>query len=202
MNSPFNYIDPFGTEGFWKGVGDFFEGVGGKVHKLFGNGDDMHISRANKITVGISAPVTVIAGSVAALAGGGAAAIGTGVRTAGAGIARAWGWLAGSGGAIVQLGQKLDYFFGKATGNEHNIERSQSMLRQLERIGLPDTAASRQFLAEHLGKVAGDASNVLCRQENGRVIKESLLMGPNGSAKLETVWEGTKLITGKFLGGK
>jgi hypothetical protein len=33
-------------------------------------------------------------------------------------------------------------------------------------------------------------------QANGRVLKESLLMGPGGKAvKLQTIWEGNKLIT-------
>lgn len=37
---------------------------------------------------------------------------------------------------------KLDYFLGKDTGSQHNIDRSQGMLRQLESIGLPDTPAT------------------------------------------------------------
>ena len=39
-------------------------------------------------------------------------------------------------------------------------------------------------------------------QEGGRCVREILIMGPNGGAKLETIWEGVKLITVKIIGGK
>jgi hypothetical protein len=98
----------------------------------------------------------------------------------------------------VNLGRKLDYILGKATGSSHNIQRSQSMLRELERVGLPDSPATRQYLTEHLTQVARQAGGIT--QANGRVVKESLLMGPGGaSVKLKTVWEGTKLITVEVL---
>ena len=32
-------------------------------------------------------------------------------------------------------------------------------------------------------------------QENGRIMKESLLTGPNGVAKMQSVWDGDRLIT-------
>ena len=47
-------------------------------------------------------------------------------------------------GTIPELGNKLDFLFGQATGSEHNIQRSQSMLRDLEGIGLSDTPEVRQ----------------------------------------------------------
>jgi RHS repeat-associated protein len=100
---------------------------------------------------------------------------------------------------VAQLGSKLEYFFGKATGSLHNIDRSKSMLAQLERIGLHDTPASRQYFTEHLTTVLNNPSSI-AMQSNGRVVRESLLTGPNGCVKLETVWEGSKLITGKILG--
>jgi len=100
-----------------------------------------------------------------------------------------------------QLGQKLEYFLGNATGNAHNIQRSTGMLRQLESVGLHDTLATRQYLTEHLSSVVNNANNIVRTQANGTVVRESLLMGPNGGMKFETVWDGTKLITGKLLGG-
>jgi hypothetical protein len=99
------------------------------------------------------------------------------------------------------LGNKLEYFFGRATGSVHNVERSVAMLKQLERIGLPDTPVSRQYLQEHLADVLNNPANVARVQENGRVVRESLLMGPRGGLKFETIWEGDKLITGNFFGG-
>ena len=101
----------------------------------------------------------------------------------------------------VNLGRKLDYILGKATGSVKNVQRSQSMLREMERAGLPDSPATRQYLTEHLTQVARQSGGIT--QANGRVVKESLLMGPGGKAvKLETIWEGTKLITIKALSPK
>jgi len=76
------------------------------------------------------------------------------------------------------------------------------MFRQLSSIGLHDTPATRKYLTDHLHAVASTASNIARTQANGRVVRESFLMGPNGSVKLETVWEGNKLITGQIFGGK
>jgi RHS repeat-associated protein len=100
-----------------------------------------------------------------------------------------------------QLGQKLEYFLGNATGSAHNIERTRELAQQLQRIGLPDTAGTRQFLVEHLTEVMNNPNNVSLVQQNGRIVKESLLMGPIGGAKLQTVWDASKLITGNIFGG-
>ncbi|MGJ4945582.1 RHS repeat-associated core domain-containing protein [Bradyrhizobium sp. HKCCYLS1011] len=105
-------------------------------------------------------------------------------------------------GIVPNLGRKLDFFLGKATGNAHNIDRSTGMLRQLRDIGLDDTAATRQYLADHLRGVVNDASNIARTQADGRVVRESLLTGPDGALKLESVWEGDKLITGRLYGGR
>lgn len=101
-----------------------------------------------------------------------------------------------------ELGKKLDYFLGRATGNSHNVDRSRQMLGQLERIGLPDTPATRQQLAEHLTGVLHDPSNIAHTQVNGRIVRESLLTGPRGVVKFETVWDGNRLITGNIFGGQ
>jgi RHS repeat-associated protein len=112
------------------------------------------------------------------------------------------GWwsarVASRGGA--QIGSKLEYIFGKATGSAHNIERSTGMLRQLESVGIFDNAAGRALLKNHLEAAYSSAKAVL--QSNGRYLRESLLMGPNGGLKVESIWEGTKLITVKLIGGK
>ena len=100
----------------------------------------------------------------------------------------------------AEIGKKLDYFLGKATGNQHNIDRSTSMLRQLESIGLPDNVVTRQYLLQHLKNAYADPSNIIRVQENGRVIRETLLTGPQGVVKLETIWDGNRLITGEIYG--
>ncbi len=102
----------------------------------------------------------------------------------------------------VELGHKLDYVFGKATGNAHNIERAQSMLRQLESVGLFDNKHSRFYLTSHFKEVERRSDNILSTQSNGRVVRESLIMGPQGGLKAESVWQDTKLITVKLYGGR
>lgn len=100
----------------------------------------------------------------------------------------------------ANIGTKLGYVFGKATGSAHNIERSTGMLRQLESVGIFDNAAGRFLMNSHLESVYSGTKGIL--QSNGRYLRESLLMGPNGGLKVESIWEGTKLITVKLLGGR
>jgi RHS repeat-associated protein len=102
--------------------------------------------------------------------------------------------------ALPQIGRKLDYLFGLARGSVHNVQRSTSMLGELQRVGLNDTAQARNHVRAHLGRVLNDASSIVSQTGN-RTVRESFLMGPTGGIKLETVWEGTKLITMKVLGG-
>jgi hypothetical protein len=102
------------------------------------------------------------------------------------------------GGAY--LGAKLEYVFGKAIGSVHNIERSTGMLRQLQSVGIFDNVAGRSILNSHFETVYNSTKGIL--QSNGRYLRESLLMGPNGGLKVESIWQGNKLITVKLLGGK
>jgi len=106
------------------------------------------------------------------------------------------------GGIQPELGKKHEYFLGNATGNAHNVERSRQMASQLDSIGLHDTPATRDHLTDHLTKTLNDPSSVARTQDNGRVVRDSLLMGPQGGLKFETVWEGAKLITGNLFGGR
>jgi hypothetical protein len=55
-------------------------------------------------------------------------------------------------------------------------------------------------LQDHLEAVYKNTTNGV-RQENGRVLKESLLVGPNGAIKVQSVWENNKLITVEIFGG-
>lgn len=95
---------------------------------------------------------------------------------------------------VPELGRKLDFFFGKGSGSEHNIARSRDLLRQLERIGLHDTPAHRQYLEEVLTKTLNDPTNILVVQESGRVLRQTLRAGPDGFVLMETVWQGNQLI--------
>jgi len=58
-----------------------------------------------------------------------------------------------NGNLEPEIGRKLDYIFGKATGRQHNFERSLSMLKALERIGIHDTSTSIIYLSKHFQPV-------------------------------------------------
>jgi hypothetical protein len=102
----------------------------------------------------------------------------------------------------ADIGNKLDYVFGRATGNPHNIARSQDMLRQMESIGLTDNPDNRRYMERFFQNVLNDPTNVAEIQPNGRIVRESLLMGPRGGLKVVSVWEGDRLITVVLIGGK
>jgi RHS repeat-associated protein len=115
---------------------------------------------------------------------------------------RTFGSLAGCTNASCgpEIGTKLEYFFGNATGNAHNIQRSGDMASQLNRIGVGDNAGGRALFAEHLDEVFNNPSSVARVQENGRTVREGLFKGPDGMLKTETIWDGNRLITGKLYG--
>lgn len=69
------------------------------------------------------------------------------------------------------------------------------MLRQLESIGIYDTVENRDYLLSHIETSFFDSINVIRRQRDSRIIKDSLLMGPRGTLRMETIWQGDKLIT-------
>jgi hypothetical protein len=94
---------------------------------------------------------------------------------------------------LPQIGTKLEFVFGKATGSAYNIGRSKGMLRQLEKIGIFDNEAGRSLLKTHLESTYKSTKGVL--QSNGRHLRESFLMGPNGGLKVKSVWKKNKLIT-------
>lgn len=100
---------------------------------------------------------------------------------------------------VPNIDKKLDFVFGKATGSLHNIQRSTTMQRQLNRIGIFDNAAGRSYLNGHLGKVLNNSKSILS-SEGGFITRESLLMGPNGGLKMQSVWKGRDLITIKLMG--
>jgi hypothetical protein len=100
------------------------------------------------------------------------------------------------------INRKLDYIFGNASGTQHNINRSIDMERQLNRIGIYDNVEGREIVSDHLYNTYNDPTSILKVQEStGRIIRESLLAGPEGIVKFRSIWEGSKLITVEIFGG-
>lgn len=116
-----------------------------------------------------------------------------------------------------EIGNKLDYLFGKAKGNKHNVQRAQTMQNELSKIGIYDTPSSRELLNNHLKNVVNDSSNILKIESRSYIakelpstptvnytatVRERFLKGPNGGVKIESVWDGDRLLTIIVKGGK
>ena len=106
------------------------------------------------------------------------------------------------GGLKADFGKKLEYIFGNATGTSHNVERSIAMEKQLNSIGIFDNEAGREIVEDNLSEALNKPTSILKVQDNDRIVRESLLSGPNGAVKIESIWEGAKLITIQIFGGK
>ena len=75
------------------------------------------------------------------------------------------------------------------------------MLASLSRIGITNEAEGRALLEDFLQSQYDDKSSI-SSEEDGRAIRDGLLLGPGGFAKMETVWRGAKLITGLIYSGR
>jgi len=53
-----------------------------------------------------------------------------------------------------------------------------------------------------LSRTLNDKTSIKESLRDGRTLRESLLVGPQGVLKMETIWDGEKLITVKILGSK
>ncbi len=97
-------------------------------------------------------------------------------------------------GSNEQLSKKLDYVFGKATGNQHNIDRSTGLLRSLESIGINDTASGRLYMLNQFETI---------RMEVGlsQTSYSSLIYGSGGILNMVTHWVNGVLKT-VFIYGK
>jgi RHS repeat-associated protein len=98
---------------------------------------------------------------------------------------------------------KFKYFFGLATGRDHNLERSNQNALQMGRLGLFDNAQGHAILTEHLQQAATRADNVLREFSNkygNFEVRESLFAGPSGKFSLiESTWsvaeDGTRTLS-------
>jgi RHS repeat-associated protein len=111
------------------------------------------------------------------------------------------GILRNSAGEVeAQIGSKLEYLFGKATG-EKNLARTVDMLKKMQGIGIFDTVANRAYLQGYFNSVLRNSANVVFRQANGTTVRESLLMGPSGGLKMTSFWQGDRLMSFILYGG-
>lgn len=99
---------------------------------------------------------------------------------------------------VPYFGSKLEFIFGNATGNKSHIERYLAMELQLNSIGIFDDAKGKKLVLDNLSNAFDDPSSIRETKENGRVVRTSVLKGPNGDLKVETVWDKEKLISVKL----
>lgn len=119
-----------------------------------------------------------------------------------------------NGGSKAELENKLDYQFGKAGGNKHNIDRTNSLKAEMDKLGFADTAENRAYFEQYYYDVLNDANNIMGAPQKASytenavthyytvTTRESFLMGKYGSAKVTTYWDGNRLLTIKIGSGK
>ncbi|MGG2111888.1 hypothetical protein ABFY60_15420 [Lysinibacillus pakistanensis] len=96
---------------------------------------------------------------------------------------------------VPYFGSKLEFIFGNATGNKNHIERSLAMELQLNSIGIFDDAKGKKLVLDNLSNAFDDPSSIVKTLDNGRVVRTSILTGPNDKLKVESVWNKEKLIS-------
>lgn len=93
---------------------------------------------------------------------------------------------AGGGAKGIEIAPgKFDYLFGRVASNSHNAPRSNQLALEMKRLGVPDNAAGRQMLTDHLAlsaKTEGNVINTFSNQYGKFEVKESLFVGPSGKA--------------------
>lgn len=94
---------------------------------------------------------------------------------------------------VVINPNKYNYLFGRATGSEHNIERTAQLALDMKWLGVSDNQEGYTLLDDHLKAVGQDPTNVIEQSidEWGRTIfrKQSLFAGPSGKfALFESRW--------------
>ncbi|WHY45515.1 hypothetical protein [Lysinibacillus pakistanensis] len=99
---------------------------------------------------------------------------------------------------VPYFGSKLEFIFGNATGNKNHIDRSLAMELQLNNIGIFDDAKGKKLVLDNLSNTFDDPTSIRETLDNGRVVRTSVLKGPNGDLKVESVWDKEKLISVKL----
>lgn len=93
-------------------------------------------------------------------------------------------WVVHNCGGDVNLPEdKFKYFFGEATGSEHNLARSNELALQMKTLGVSNTLEGRTLVRENLEAAALAEDNITkawSTQYGDYVLKESLFAGPSG----------------------
>jgi RHS repeat-associated protein len=85
---------------------------------------------------------------------------------------------------VPQIGSKLDYLLGQATGSAYTVQRSLSMAAALSKIGLSDSPETRAYITEKITQAFNDPSSL---EAGSSSVRDTLLMGPGGAVKMQTI---------------
>ena len=75
-------------------------------------------------------------------------------------------------GSNANLGNKLDYLLGKASGDNHNIKRSKAMQAELQKIGIHNTLSGKEYISNYLNDVLKDPTNISNVEIRSYTVKE------------------------------
>ena len=89
--------------------------------------------------------------------------------------------------------KKFDYLFGRATGRQHNLARTNQNALEMKRLGIPDTPEGHAMLRSHLDNVVQENSNIIRAFNNewgSFEVRESLFAGLSGKfSNFESTWQ-------------
>ncbi len=110
----------------------------------------------------------------------------------------------------AELGNKLDYQFGRAGGGKHNIDRTKGLYSEMKKLGFEDTIENREYFQQYYNNVLNDPTNIVDIKLQSYIAKElpdqpviyykatyreSFLMGKYGGAQITTVWDNNRLLS-------
>ncbi|WP_231564394.1 hemagglutinin repeat-containing protein [Enterobacter sp. Bisph1] len=91
--------------------------------------------------------------------------------------------------------KKFDYLFGKATGSDHTIDRTNQLALEMKRLGVTDDNNGYAVLAEHFTQATTNPNNIVKKytdQYGNFEVRQSFFIGPSGKA---TIFESTFEVT-------
>jgi len=117
-----------------------------------------------------------------------------------------YSWKDPEAGSQAELGNKLDYQFGKAGGSQHNINRTTGLKAEMDKLGFEDTTENRNFFTDYYNDVLNKTNNIVKTELESYTVdnvtysyiatyKESFLMGKYGGAQITTVWDENRLLS-------
>lgn len=117
-----------------------------------------------------------------------------------------------------RLWKNLDYLFGQATGNTHNIEQTTDMKNELaKKMGIYDTPDNRSFIKDKLIESYYDPNSIVSVEPMSYVAKKLpgkpvvnwtgttrkiFIMGLERGAVFQTLWDDNVLKNIIVKGGK